>query len=289
MYRLVYWLTFLLVLFPTWIYSFELVRIQAVSESGQTFVTRNGKEKGIFQGQESTFSTDEVTITAEAEEVSRDYALWKIKEKKTRVPFKRFDTVVMNENLESIHYQIPMARVKEVKPKAHLIFKGGFHQALTQSIDQVSTTEQVIRRGFQYTILVHAPVRQRLYMGVGLRLDTESARTSGLKIPTQRYFVLSSAEYHFADIDLFESTLYIGGTIGVGWSRTKVLGETQEGYAILAPAARIGMNIPLDGKWTMIAEAQVENVIMREQTPAGLKQSTAILNGKAMIGGRINF
>ena len=84
--RLIKWIL-LSQAFLSFAFGYELVIIQGLSTEKQTFITRGGKDQGVFQGENRTFTSDNVSVIAKAITVSREFTQWEIKNDFTEVPF----------------------------------------------------------------------------------------------------------------------------------------------------------------------------------------------------------
>ena len=270
-------------------HAYELVMVQAVSNSKRSFATRNGKKDGIFLGQEATFTSEDVTIAAQAVEVSREFTQWEVKDPEAVVPFERHETVVLNTNMDATWYQIPLARIKPIELKRHLIAKLGYSSTITESIDQTSSTEDTTRRAFHFTGLFHTPVNKKFYFGGGLRVDKETAETSTISVPTNRYFALLSIEYYLSRLEYKQALLYIGAMVGIGRSTTTVAGSGQSGMAYLLPSVRMGLKFPLSETLSALGEVSFDNISMKEESNDGFVQSTTMVNGNLLFGLSYNF
>src|SRR3989344_1091583 len=82
-----FFLTLLIFILCQSVEAYELVVVQAVSKSNQTFVTRAGKRKGVFVGKRGTFTSENISIIAKAITVNREFTQWQIESQIADVPF----------------------------------------------------------------------------------------------------------------------------------------------------------------------------------------------------------
>mgnify|MGYP000362647396 CR=1 FL=1 len=75
--------------------AFELIIVQGVSQKKQTFITRGGKNKEIFEGKNVTFTSDNISVIATAITVSREFTQWEIKNDYSEVPFRKGEILTM--------------------------------------------------------------------------------------------------------------------------------------------------------------------------------------------------
>jgi hypothetical protein len=69
--------------------AFELIMIQAVSNTKKTFITRHGKRDGVSIGNTATFTAEDVSINAKAINITSNFTQWEIVNENARLPFEK--------------------------------------------------------------------------------------------------------------------------------------------------------------------------------------------------------
>jgi len=271
--------------------AYELVSIQAISTTRRSFVTRKGKIHGVAKGQRGTFTSENVSVVALAEEVTGQYTLWKIADKEGTVPFRRSELVSYNPAQESVWYNlVPYHEARSERPWL-ISLKGTFVTAFAESISEVLDNDTAQRQGQQFSASVLFPFGESFYGGAGLRLDQDASSGRGLGFSSQRFMAMAIVEYHFPRFNGYNAHLYAGLHVGVGKSSTQIAGLDQEGSAVLLPVAKVGVETKLSHLFNVYFETSLEAMTIEEEisVPNIIQrtQKSTLINGKFSIG--VNF
>lgn len=278
----------------------ELIIIQSVSDSRQTFVVRKGKADGILVNQESLFTSEKFSLSARVIEVNRSYSLWKLSDSNATVPFKKGQTVNYTNTIENLYTEIPMLRYdpKELSEKARerdrvallrkeqWMLRGNLSYTLSESITDTPGDLESSRSGMNLEFQRLWSFHPQMTLGFGLRYDREntSLNDPNIDIPTTRVLGVADFTYHFEGFGESGDHLYLGIGIGIGRSVTQVDESTSTGLATLLPAARFGYQKQLSNGIAMIAETVAESVSSTESFTDGPEQKTNLVNAKFAVG-----
>lgn len=287
--------------FLTFCYSahaYELMMIQAVSDSRKTFITRNGKRQGIQPGMTATFTADDVSILAKAMNVSGNFTQWQIMNADAIVPFEKGNLITYypateylwalapeKERKKYIKSQIPQARQSWV-------FKGALTRGLSESVsDAPANTSK--RGGYAGEVYYERDIfgGNGLAFDVGLRYEKETLNYSGASLITKRTLVIGDVLYYFQFLRdyIAGGRFYIGAGVGYGLSNTSTVGLEQSGQASLLPTAKIGVTLPFNDTWEFLTDGSFESLSTREEQEDGRIQTTTQTNFKVGFGLRRFF
>ena len=155
-------------------HAFELVVVQSISTSRNSFVTRTGKKVGNTIGQQATFTTKNLSLVAKASAVTRQYTVWEVVEEDVLVPFKKNDIVEYNTSLESVYYNIRLKEdsmiTRKPKLKSGWVAKGSYAQAITNSTSGVTSTSDRTEEN-QYELHYFRQLGRYFFGSLGIRVD----------------------------------------------------------------------------------------------------------------------
>lgn len=280
----------LILFFSSGAFSEELVVIRAVSSTKKSFVLPKGTQHGISPGQESLFTTENLSVIATAKEVTRNESLWELNDKDAMVPFRIDQFVSFSNNLENLLFEASLVKSKE-KEVVHLgknewFFRIGYYGSLNQTVSSVNTNQILSSSGLALDGMYLMDISKKINVGVGLRYDSENTQDSDPQfgVPNQRLLVEGEIQYKF---DPFQGTNnYFYGTLdlGLGTSSYNVSGTNSSGFSILLPGIRFGIDFSLSSKSAMVAELALENLYSSQQFANGAKQDTSQLDLKFSLG-----
>ena len=276
-------------------YSYELVVIQGISNKKQTFVTRGGKDKDIFVGQNMTFTSDDVSIIAKAVTVTRDFTQWEIKNNYTDIPFRKGELVTMYKTTEHLWALSPgTVRRKYIKNEFFQVkdsVEANF--ALTRGISEsVSEAESqdTERGGYHFEGAYKSELSLNWAYAVGLRLVREVVNTPLASLVNQRFLGVAEARYYFDPMnDFHRARIGLALGIGYGQSRTETSGQTSFGDAFLLPSTKISLDFPLSEKYDFGTYAAFESLRLEEDFADGSDQTTNLINSKIGFVFRMNL
>ncbi len=268
----------------------ELVVIRAISSTKKSFVLPLGTKNGISLGQESLFTTENLSLIATAKEVTRNESLWELNDKDAMVPFKIDEFVSFSNNLESLVYEIPLIKFKEKEViyigKNAWFFRFGYYGTLSETISSVDANNILSSFGLSIDGLYLMDLTRKINVGIGLRYDSDTSQNSTpqLAVPTDRVLAEGEIQYKF---DPFSNTTnYFYGTLdlGIGVANSNVSGTSSSGLALLLPGIRFGINFSISSKNSILAELALENILTSQTFQNGTKQDTSELDLKFSLG-----
>ena len=280
----------LVLFFPCITFADQLVLIKAVSNTSKSFVIPLGSKHGISLGQESLFTTDSLSVAATSKEVTRHHSYWEINDRLARVPFHKEQYVNFNNDIKAIYDEIPLikagAKMVKYKSQQFWIFRASYSFAMTQTTSFVSGAQESQRNATQIQGLYNKRISQKFSGAAGLRYDWENNQLSSppSDIPTERFYLLGQAFYHFDDIGESKNHFYSGLTFGFGRSSTNSNGLVSAGFSMVLPEIILGFNYNAFHKFAFLLEIAVENIISLESYSDGLAQNTDLLNFKLTLG-----
>lgn len=289
--RLYHALFFLAVFFSSALHAYELITIQAVSDTKRTFITRNGKRQGVSIGMTGTFTAEDASILAKAINVSGQFTQWEIINSSTILPFEKGAVVTWYPATEYLWALSPeKARQKYIKANTvtardSWVFKGALTRAVSESVSGVQATE-TRRGGYLGEIYYEKGLTPTLTFDVGLRHEREVVNYTGFSFNTQRNVLITNLIYYFdAFKDLLnDGRLFVGGGFGYGHSRTTSAGVAQSGPVGILPTVKIGLSLPFSQEWEFIVDSAFESLQTKEAQSNGQEQTTTQTNIKAGFG-----
>lgn len=278
------------------VHAFELVMVQAVSDSKKSFVTRNGKRQGIQPGVTGTFTAENVSILARAHTVTGDFTQWVIINQDAVVPFEKGSIVThypANEYLWALTTETERKKyIKSEVPriKRSLVFKGAFTRGISETVSGAPATTSR-RGGYMAEIYYEKDLLANLSYDIGLRYEQEVINYSGASLVTKRNILVADLIYYF---DFFRDYIagakfFLAGGAGFGLSNTSTVGLSQSGQVMLLPAVKMGLNLPLNDDLDFIVDGAFESLNTRERQEDTTVQSTTQTNVKLGIGLRSYF
>ncbi|MCP4914788.1 MAG: hypothetical protein GY909_16845 [Oligoflexia bacterium] len=269
----------------------QLVIIQAVSNSKRTFAVRRGQIHGVINGQESLFTNNSASFSATAVEVSREFSVWEIKDKRGSIPFEKGDFVTVSRSIENIWTEIPKTHLlppKELnfKPSSEWLVRGTYSFAMSESVSETESTRYTGRTGVQLEILYTNRFAINWEYGVGLRFDRENSRLQNdqIDIPTQRNLIVADLTYHFENFKRSDNNAYLGIGFGYGLSSTTVDESVATGKALIAPVVRLGYINRIAASYALLLEGSVEAVSASESFENTDTQQSNVVSSKISVG-----
>lgn len=281
----------LLILFFSWsVFAEELVVIRAISSTKKSFILPLGTQHGVSLGQESLFTTENISAIATAKEVTRNESLWELNDKDAMVPFKIDQFVSFSNNLESLLHEIPLIKYKEKEVvylgKDTWFFRIGYYGTLSETISSVNANQILSSTGFSIDGMYLMDVTKKINVGVGIRYDSDYSQTSEpqLAVPTNRLLAEGEIQYKFDNFSGTNNYFYGTLDLGIGMANSNISGTTSSGLALLLPGIRFGVNFSLSQKNSMVVELALENLIASQSFPNGVVQDTSELDLKLSLG-----
>lgn len=280
-------LIFLLFCSSTW--AFELLVIQGISRSGQTFITRVGKKDGVFVGKRSTFTAENVSIIAKAISVSREFTQWEIENNFTAVPFRKGQIVTYYNTTEYLWALAPESiKSKLIKsnlwsPRKSFAIHSAFVRGVSESVSGVES-ESVERGGLQLEAYLETEFDRNFALGYGLRYTNEVINVGEASLSTTRFLGILEGRYYFSPLKFFFGARpSFGLGVAYGQSFTDATGLTSAGTAIILPITKIGFHLPLTKVTEFSFETAFESLEVTEKFETGDKQVTNVNNFKIGI------
>lgn len=264
-------------------YGYELVIVQGVSNSTQTFITRTGKKEGVIPGKKVTFTSENIAVIAKALKVSREFTQWEIESQIADVPFEKGQILTMNDAEEYLWTLTPEEQKKKfikshIRPLKHSIsITGGLSSTLNETVSNVDET--AISGGYIFEIFYEKEMSRGLAFAPGLRYEYQVRNYSESSYTTTRAMVLGDARFYFEPmLELYNARMFIGIGMGIGVSSTETSLGKQAGSVRIVPAMKGGMNLPISDDWEMIAQVAFESLYSEETLEDSSDQTTTQTN-----------
>ena len=275
--RKVLFIILLLLSFNAW--SYELVLIESISSSKQTFITRQGKRTGVGLGKKATFTANNVSLIAKAIEVSGDFTQWEVTNDFLDLPFKKGEVVTYYDATEHLWALAPEETKRKYiksqiyRPRRNISFHTGFIQGLKETVSD--SPNNGIRAGMQVESYLESEINYNFKWAVGLRFARENINIDVGTLINDKFLAMADLRYYFNPIKKWYNTqiaLALGA--GYGQSQTNAEGATSSGYARVLPSSKIMANIPISNNYQFILETAFETITARESFGNGEKQET---------------
>jgi hypothetical protein len=277
----------------------ELIVIQTVSTTRQSFVIQKGLKDGIAKGMEVIFGNENVSVVCKAYEVSREYSLWKPVDKWINIPFNKQEIISMNthsfgniavdlgSDVNDLTPKVDLNIVYEkIRTKDNWAIRYSYGGTLNQSSSSVSSNNYSKRKSEDYIFEYGFRLRPEMEISLGARYDYAVYRLTSpeLDVPTTRVFLLTGFTYHFINLSDNKNNFYAAISLGIGKSNTVVNNATATGIASILPQARFGYLMPIGKTVALTTELSLESVSSRETFSDGVSQNTSDINAKISIG-----
>jgi opacity protein-like surface antigen len=291
-----YFILLSLFLLSTAAQAFELISIQAISDTKKTFITRNGKRQGVQIGMTGTFTAEDISVLARVINVSGNFTQWQLINQDAILPFEKGTIVTYYPATEYIWALAPESeRRKYIKSeipdiRRSWVFKGSLSRGLSESVsDAPANTPN--RGGYMGEIYYEKDLIHNLAFDVGARYETEVVNFEGVSFVTRRSLLIADLIYYFDFLRDFTAggRFYLGGGLGYGLSNTKTEGFSQSGVASLLPAIKLGVSLPFNETWEFVTDGAFESLNTREEQEGGRIQTTTQTNFKVGFGLRRFF
>jgi hypothetical protein len=275
--------------------AFELIMIQAISDSRRTFITRNGKRQGHIVGMTGTFTAEDISVLAKAINVTGNYTQWQLLNVDAILPFEKGALVTYYPANEYIWALSPESErrkyIKSQVPKVQQswVFKGALTRGLSESVSDAPANSSR-RGGFLGEIYYEKDIVPRLAVDLGFRYERETVTYPGSSFLTVRNLLMADVLYYFDQWqDLLNGRLFISIGAGFGLSNTSTVGLQQSGPVGLLPTAKMGLSMPFNDEYEFILDGAFESLQTREEQMDGRKQTTTQTNFKMGFGLRKFF
>ena len=276
-------------------HAFELVMVQAVSDSKKTFITRNGKRQGLMRGMTGAFTAEDISVLAKAINVTGQFTQWELVNQEATLPFEKGKIVTYYPATEYIWALAPESeRRKYIKSEVqHLrrswVFKGALTRGLNESVsDAPATTTN--RGGFMGEVYHERDIYNNFSYDIGLRYEREVVNYPGASLITRRSMIIADIIYYFEFLREFvPGRFFIATGLGYGLSNTSTVGLSQSGPVSILPLLKAGINLPFNEDWEFVTDAAFESLQTNEEQEGGKKQTTTQTNVKFGFGLRRNF
>ena len=275
--------------------AFELIMIQAVSDTKRTFITRNGKRQGVIRGVTGTFTADDISVLAKAINVTGNFTQWELINQDAILPFEKGKIITYYAATEYIWALTPESeRRKYIKSeipqlKHSWVFKGAITRGLSESVSDSPATV-TNRGGFLGEIYYERDIHGPMAFDFGLRYEREVVNYSGASYITSRSLAILDVIYYFEFLrEYVRGRFYLAAGAGYGMSNTSTVGLSQSGPVGLLPAVKMGISLPFDETWEFLTDGAFESLQTKEQQQSGRYQTTTQTNFKFGFGLRRFF
>jgi hypothetical protein len=289
------WLVFITFFICLSAQAFELIMVQAVSDSKRTFITRNGKRQGHIRGMTGTFTAEDVSILAKAVTVTGNFTQWEVLNKEALLPFEKGQILTYYPATEYIWALTPESeRRKYIKSEINFlrkswVFKGALTRGLSESVSDVAATTSN-RGGYMGEIYFEKGFYDNLAFDLGVRYEREVVTYPGASLITVRSLAIADILYYFDYLrDYIKGKFYLGAGVGYGLSNTSTVGLSQSGPVSLLPTVKVGLSLPFNSDWDFITDGAFESLQTSEEQQNGRRQTTTQTNFKFGFGLRRFF
>jgi hypothetical protein len=276
--------------------AFELIMIQAVSESRKTFITRNGKRQGVETGMTATFTAEDVSVLARAVSVTGNFTQWQLLNIDAVLPFEKGAIVTYYPATEYIWALAPEAERRKYikteirKSRPSLVFKGALTRGISETVsDAPANTPR--RGGYLAEVFYERDLVGNFAWDAGLRYEREVINYSGASLLTMRNLAMVNLLYYFDYLRDYVAggRIYLSGGIGYGLSNTTTVGLSQAGPVSMIPSIKLGISLPFNDTWEFVLDNAFESLSTREEQEDGNIQTTTQTNYKVGFGLRRFF
>jgi hypothetical protein len=257
-------------------------------------VTRNGQRQGIVKDLTATFTANDMALIARASTVTGQFTQWELVNDKARVPFEAGALVTYHPAQEYIWALNPeearQKYIKDLRPvrlRSWLV-KGAMLRGLSETVSGVAPQDSS-RGGVALDALFERQFTNFAW-DMGVRYENEVVNLTGGSLITQRLLAVADFLYYFDPINVFyKGRFFVAMGLGYGQSSTEADGLRQSGFALLLPAAKVGMALPFNKEWDFIAETAFETLKTTEELEDKTKQTTNQSNLRVAVGLRKYF
>ncbi len=285
----------LLSLFSLSSFAYELIIIQAVSKTGKTFITRNGKRQGVQPGHTATFTAENVSVIARARTVTGNFTHWELVNPDLNMPFTKGEIVTLYPAKEYLWALAPeKVRKKyilsQIPPKKQsFVFRGTFGRGISESVSD-APANAASRGSIGGEIYYEKDLGNHFAFDVGLRFDREAINYQSSSFITNRSMLVVDFLYYFKMLEEYiPGKFFVALGFGAGYSSTEVEALKQSGTVAMLPGFKAGITYPFNYDWEFLIEAGVESLQTNEQQETGDDQTTTQTNFKSSIGLRRFF
>lgn len=275
--------------------AYELIMVQAVSDSRRTFITRNGKRQGIIPGVTGTFTAEDISILAKATKVTGEYTHWEIINPEAQLPFEKGTIVTYYPATEYLWTLSPEeVRQKYIKSqnpptRQAIVVKGAISRGLAESVSNAPASESE-RGGYVTEAFYERELNKYFAFDVGFRYDAEVVNYENTTFVTQRNILVADLIYYFRVWkEYIPGRFFVAVGAGYGRSSTSTTGLKQSGLVGILPSVRAGMTYPMSDNWEMGFEGGLESLQTKEEQFSGVEQTTTQTNARFSLGLRRFF
>ncbi|MFT6633529.1 MAG: hypothetical protein ACJAS4_003500 [Bacteriovoracaceae bacterium] len=283
-------LTLLSLIYSVSSLAFELVVIQGLSKEKQTFVTRNDtniKTKSeVFKGKKVTFTSENVSVIARAIKTTNEFIQWEILNDYTDVPFKRGQIVTMYDTTEYLWALTPETIKRKYvkdnlyKPRRSIETQLSFTRTLSESVTD-TPAQNVDRGGVQFDATFRKEFNINYAIAYGFSYAREVINLPEASLINTRFLGTIEGRYYFDPMeDFYNAQIGLGLGFGFGQSRTQNTGQTTFGSAVLMPATKISLMIPINKEYDMEFLGAFESLRLDESNSEAEDQTTNLTNTK---------
>ena len=261
-------------------HAFQLIIIQGISKTGQTFVTRKGKKDGIARGMQATFTSNDVSIIAKAISVTREFTQWEINNNYTEVPFRKGEIVTFYDTKEYLWALTPeevkqrYVKAELYSPRISLAFHTSFLRGLSESTSG-SDSSPAQRGGIIFEGMVEKEFTKKYALAGGIRYSQEVINVDAASLVSTRFLSIIEGRYYFNKIQSFyNARIMLGLGFGVGQVNLDTAGQTSSGQASIIPITKSALVLPVNKNADMMFEFAFENLRTDVEFEDGSRQSS---------------
>ncbi|MEI8347067.1 MAG: hypothetical protein WCG27_06350 [Pseudomonadota bacterium] len=272
----------------------QLAIVKSISSSHKSFVINKGRNDGVRSKQRRAFTSDKISVVAEATEVSPDNSLWQVYDKNATIPFRREEIIFMTTTTESLWTAIMTAdyREKEAKRSVYLYYLRGsswllraaYARTFINTTSQTPADQNYNRAGYHFEGLYDQRIKDtQVNYGVGFRFDRDREVLEDIGVTTEirRYFLIGDLTYHIERMKSMERNWFASFGLGMGRSDTVMIDtQIKAGNCFALPVLRFGLQNHISQNYFLMVEATLESIYVRETFVAGPAQTNNVINAK---------
>ncbi len=282
--------TFYLCLYSLGALSYELLIVQGLSKTNQTFLTRNTFNDQIshqvFEGQRATFTANNVSIIARAINVTQEFIQWEIINDYTDVPFRKGDIVTKydtKEHLWALNPEEAKRRYMQTqlyRPRRSIEASFSIAQALSQSVTETDA-QNVDRGGYQVEGTFRHEFSYRWALAYGIRYATDIINGPDSSIKNQQLLGIIEGRFYFDPMEnFFNAQVGLGIGFGFGQSYSTDPNQSISGNAVLIPSSKLSLMLPINKEYDMEIVGAFESIRLEETNADGVDQTTNLTQTK---------
>ncbi|WP_162929587.1 hypothetical protein [Halobacteriovorax sp. BALOs_7] len=271
----------------------NLVVVQNVANDGLSFVIRKGRQDNIVKGQNSLFSSRNISFTARAISISSEYSQWIVNDNKIKVPFEKGQIITVNYSPERVWLEIPkimgdkkyqqMLAKEEasLKERQYQKYDNRFelfyakYQGLSESTTDSSNNDGT-RVSDSFRLNYAIPINQMFQSILGARYDVDllTLLNPNVEQETRRMLATAGLKINFSNDWSYRFSYFVQLSAGFGRSETLIQNTARTGTALVLPSVGLGLEYKVSTSQSLIFKLNFDAIQANEAYADGFEQST---------------